>query len=148
MDAGEFLGENFKQFTLTFPRGGTVSDYVWGSDLYTGHSNIGSAAVHAGIISLQGGGTVTIEIRPGAESYTGSYRNGVYSRDFEAFDGSFVFVEKKKTAPAVNQSVSSEIIPGTWTMQASSYRKHTGKRFTISFPAGGKAADRLWGTGI
>ncbi|HOS91312.1 MAG TPA: LCCL domain-containing protein [Prolixibacteraceae bacterium] len=148
MTAELLRGENGRQFTISFPPGGTLSEYVWGKGTYTDHSNIASAAVHAGLITPEKGGTVTVEIRPGQDYYEGSYANEVYSRDYEAFEGSFVFVEKKKEKPWKSQVIQEDVIQGTWTMHAGSFRKSQGKRFTISFPENGKLSDRLWGTDL
>ena len=41
---------------------------------------------------VQGRGTVTIEMRPGQDSYTGSERNGFSTYSWGSWDASFVFV--------------------------------------------------------
>ncbi|MEI8259226.1 MAG: LCCL domain-containing protein [Deltaproteobacteria bacterium] len=64
---------------------------VWGTDIFTDDSSVCTAGVHAGLITLSGGGTVVIEIRPGAPAYDGSFRNGITSVDYGAWTGSFVF---------------------------------------------------------
>ena len=66
--AGSFCGKNGQRYTFTFPAGATTSR-LWGTDLYTYDSSIATAAVHAGLITPQRGGTVAIEIRPAASSY-------------------------------------------------------------------------------
>ena len=142
MQADQFRGQNGQRFTISFPGGGTVSARVWGTDLFTDDSSIASAAVHSGLISPQYGGTVTIEIRPGAEAYQGSVRNGVTSNPYGSFSGSFLFIG---TGP-MNQP--GTVVQGTWTMQADVYRGQNGKRFTITFPAGGTLSTRLWGTDL
>ena len=65
---------------------------VWGADVYTDDSAVCAAAVHAGKITFQRGGRVTIETRPGQGQYRGTNWNGVESADYGAWDGSFVFV--------------------------------------------------------
>jgi len=92
--ANAYSANTGKQYTFNFSPGGTISSRVWGTDIYTYDCAIASAAVHAGLITAKDGGTVTIEIRPGQSSYKGSTRNGVTSNDWEAFGGSFVFVNK------------------------------------------------------
>jgi LCCL domain/Cohesin domain len=89
---GTLRGRNGERFSFTCPPGGTISSRLWGTDLYTDDSSICTAAVHAGLITTARGGTVTIEIRPGASSYTGSPRNGVTSASWGSWDGSFVFI--------------------------------------------------------
>jgi LCCL domain len=83
-------GKNGQQFSYTcFPNGTAYP--VFGTDLYTDESSICTAGVHAGKITLTNGGTVTIEIRVGAASYTGSTRNGITSGNFGVGAGSFIF---------------------------------------------------------
>lgn len=63
---------------------------VWGSDIYTADSSICTAAVHAGLFSLEDGGTVTIEYRPGRLTYGSTTRNGIKSNTFGEYSRSFV----------------------------------------------------------
>jgi hypothetical protein len=90
-DAVAYRGKNYSRYTFTLPAGGTA-DSVWGTDVYTDDSSIGTAAVHAGVITLAAGGSVTIRILPGQSSYAGSTANGVTSGDWDAYEGSFEFV--------------------------------------------------------
>lgn len=153
--ANSYRGRNGERITFSFPAGGTLSPRVWGTDLYTDDSAIASAAVHAGIITTATGGLVTIEIRPGASSYRGSSRNGVTSRDYGAYYGSFAFVASpaptalpvQPTQPAV-APLPAGTVQGTWAMQADAYRGRNGTRITITFPAGGILSPRLWGTDL
>ncbi len=89
--ATEFRGRNGEQFTFTCAANGTPGG-VYGTDTYTDDSSICSSAVHAGVITLATGGQVTIEIRPGLDSYQTSTRNGITSSSWGAWSGSFVFV--------------------------------------------------------
>jgi len=89
--ATEMRGWNGFQVTFLCPRNGDPSA-VWGSEPYTDDSSICTAAVHAGVITLEAGGDVTIEIVPGRESYEGAPRNGVESRNYGKWSGSFRFV--------------------------------------------------------
>ncbi|MEM8559713.1 MAG: LCCL domain-containing protein [Bacteroidota bacterium] len=74
------------------PEGGAFST-VWGTDLYTDDSSVCTAAVHAGVITQDAGGSVVIELRPGADSYDGSTRNGVTTRDWGNWGNSFVVID-------------------------------------------------------
>jgi hypothetical protein len=47
------------------------------------------AAVHAGVIDRDDGGTVRIEMTGPQDSYTGSTRNGVTSEDWPEWPGSY-----------------------------------------------------------
>jgi len=62
---------------------------VFGSGPYTDDSSVCMAGVHAGTITFRQGGRVVIEPRPGQNRYAGSERNGVASRDWGRYDGSF-----------------------------------------------------------
>ncbi len=90
--ASSMRGRNGQRVAYFCPPGGSISNSLWGNVLYTDDSSICTAAVHAGIIDTYNGGDVTIEIRPGAGSYQGSRRNGVSSKGYGSFQGSFVFV--------------------------------------------------------
>ena len=90
-NAGEHRGHNGERFSYSCPAGGTAGS-LWGTGTYTDDSSICTAAVHAGLISLASGGTVTIEIRAGQQSYQGSNQNGVTSASYAAWSGSFGFV--------------------------------------------------------
>ena len=65
---------------------------VWGTEIYTDHSSICAAGVHAGVIGTAGGEVVIQEV-DGLENYDGTVRNGVTSRDFGAWFFSFQFLE-------------------------------------------------------
>jgi len=62
---------------------------VWGTDTYSDDSSVCAAGVHAGDITFNGG-SITIGMRGGLESYTGSTRNGVTTQDWGSWSGSFV----------------------------------------------------------
>ena len=62
---------------------------VWGTDTYSDDSSVCAAAVHAGAITFAGG-SVTVEMRSGLDSYSGSTRNGVGTQDWGSWSGSFV----------------------------------------------------------
>jgi hypothetical protein len=81
--------ENGKTYKLKCPSGGKESS-VWGTDIYTLDSSICNAAVHAGKLASESGGSVTIELRPGESSYKGSTRNGIKTNDYGAYGQSFV----------------------------------------------------------
>jgi hypothetical protein len=89
--AVNFRGRNYEHFIFTCEPNGHLSS-VWGTDIYTDDSRVCSAAVHSGLISLASGGTVTIEMRPGQDSYAGTTRYGVTSSGYGSWTGSYVFV--------------------------------------------------------
>lgn len=81
-------GRNNQTFAFRCIPGGKFH-LVWGSDIYTDDSSICTAAVHAGRISQRQGGTIAIRILPGQAFYEGSVRNGVESRQYGSWAGSF-----------------------------------------------------------
>ncbi len=79
------------RYSLVLPPGGSAGP-IWGTDIYTNDSSIGTAAVHAGLITFNAGGKVTIELVEGKPSYEGSSRNAVTSNSYGNWGGSFRFV--------------------------------------------------------
>jgi hypothetical protein len=45
------------------------------------------------VITVEEGGTVTIEVVEGQDTYTGSERNGITTSDYGAWGGSFSIVD-------------------------------------------------------
>ena len=81
--------ETGKTYKFKCPAGGKEGN-VWGTDIYTADSSICNAAVHAGKLTMDSGGSVTIELRPGESSYKGTTRNGIKTSDYGAYGRSFV----------------------------------------------------------
>lgn len=81
--------EEGKSYKFNCPAGGKEST-IWGTDVYTSDSSICTAAAHVGLIKLDTGGVVTVELRPGQSSYQGTARNGVKSIDYGTYPHSFV----------------------------------------------------------
>ena len=92
--ATDSRGRNGERFTYGCPPANpAISSVVYGTDVYTDDSSICTAAVHSGLITRQAGGVVTIQIKPDAGTYTASTRNGVSSKSYGAYKGSYVFVK-------------------------------------------------------
>lgn len=68
--------------------GGTPGS-VWGTGSYTADSSLCTAAVHAGLFSVEDGGQVAVRVEVGLTSYEGSTQNGVTSSDYGEWDPSF-----------------------------------------------------------
>ena len=141
-NATAMRGRNNQQFTFNCPAGGTLSGSIWGTDIYTDDTSICTAAVHSRRITPQGGGSVTIEIRPGAASYTSSSRNGVTSRDYGGWSGSYVIVGS--TTPPIE--TKAEKID--WGKTATGYRGQNSQRYAFVCPAGGTLSGSIWGTDL
>lgn len=139
-NATAFRGRNGSRFVYTCPKYGTRGA-VWGTDIYTDDSSVCTAAVHTGRISFAGGGSVTIEIRPGQSSYPGSTRNRVTTSSYPAWGGSFVVVAATPTNPGVGAGGSG------WNATAVDFRLYVGARFAYTCPANGTAGT-VWGTDV
>lgn len=87
--AGMVRFEAGKTYKFKCPPAGKESS-VWGTDTYTLDSSICTAAVHAGKLTLESGGPVTIELRPGESTYKGSTRNGITTNNYGPYGSSFV----------------------------------------------------------
>lgn len=61
---------------------------IWGTDIYTDDSAICIAAIHAGVLTAEGG-VVKVILQDGQSSYTGSERNGVSTSDYGSWGASF-----------------------------------------------------------
>ena len=81
--------ETGKTYKFKCPSSGKESA-VWGTDIYTLDSSICNAAVHGGKLTMESGGSVTIELRPGESSYKGTTRNGIKTNDYGKYGSSFV----------------------------------------------------------
>ena len=117
-------------FTFSCPAGGAPAS-IWGTDAYTDDSSLCTAAVHAGLVTLIGGGSVTIEIIPGLPAYAGTARNGITSQPFAAWTASFRF-------PAAT----------TWTTSATIYRGLNTTLMRFICPSSGSTAQGIFGSDI
>jgi LCCL domain len=138
--ASAFRGQNGAHYVFTCPFYGTAGS-VWGTDVYTDDSSVCTAAVHAGLITLAGGGSVTIEIRPGQSSYTGSTRNGITSSSYGVWSGSYAIVAATRGNRGVGTGGSD------WSASAAAFRTFTGARFAYTCPANGTPG-QIWGTDV
>lgn len=143
-NAVTYRGQNGARFTYDCPKYGTVGG-VWGTDIYTDDSSVCTAAVHTGVISLAGGGTVTIEIRPDAGAYTGSVRNRITSQTYAAWQGAFVIVGASPVDPGVTPGTATA--GSEWRATPATYRPWVGAQYSYNCPAHGTPG-AVWGTDI
>ena len=68
--------------TYYFRVTGAASGGLWGTDIYTGDSELAVAAVHAGAIKLDETAVVRVTVMPPLAQYQGSIRYGVTSHDY------------------------------------------------------------------
>jgi hypothetical protein len=128
---------------------GRATAPIWGTDVYTDNSSICTAALHAGRISMAEGGVVGIEIRPRADGYAGTLRNGVASLDQGASEASFALVGGP--APGLFAATLQPTTPppppiDPWTVNATSHRGHPGEAYTQVCPPG--TTRTAWGTDV
>jgi hypothetical protein len=76
--------------TFLFEVTGSTAGSVWGSQVYTDDSDLGTVAVHAGLLRDGQNGIIKVTILPGFERYEGSTRSGVTSSPYENWDGSYI----------------------------------------------------------
>ncbi len=125
------------EVTFVCPAGGTIKN-IWGTETYTDDSSVCTAAVHVGLITVVTGGTVTIEIQPGRDSYGAGEANGVTSQYYGVYAGSYTFPD----APPGSGEFAAPV--ASWTQTAASLA--VGASRTLECSPGGPAAS-VWGTG-
>lgn len=134
-------GQIGQSFTQDCPPNGAPGT-VWGSDVYTDDSSVCTAAVHAGVITLAQGGSVTAYIHPGRSLYPGVARNGVTTRTYASYPGSFAFTPRVEAEPSPPPGVEAI----TWSASATRFRATPGVRQQVWCPPGGSAGS-VWGRG-
>ena len=105
---------------------------MYGTDVYTDDSSVCTAAVHDGRITAADGGTITVEIRPGQDSYESTTRNGVKSTSFGQWSGSFAVVAAEKGGGKAGVKMGG----GGWDAEADNHRGHNGVRVPLRLPVG------------
>jgi len=90
VDAGNMTGYRASnQRVVNVLTTGSTSGGIWGTDVYTDDTHVGTAAVHMGFIAPGETAVVAVLILPGQSSYSASSRNGVSSSSWGAFAGSY-----------------------------------------------------------
>jgi hypothetical protein len=133
--ASEFRAEG-GEHEFECPAGGAPFT-IWGTETYSDDSSVCTAAVHVGLITLEDGGTVTIEMAPGLDWYPAAVANGITSISYAAYEGSFTFPD------APPGSGDFEPSPANWAETAANLE--IGDSRTIDCgPAG--TLSSVWGT--
>jgi hypothetical protein len=156
--AGGFQGASGRTYKFSCPADGTAQS-IWGSDVYTDDSSICTAAVHAGLISIERGGIVTIEIRPGRSTYGSTTRHGIKSNNFGEYGRSFVFnstgasqaghstTSGRNARPDADNDETGDVTPIGWDTSAGGFKGETGQTYKFSCPAAG-TTQSIWGSDI
>jgi hypothetical protein len=85
------IGESFF-FQVT----GNVQGPLWGTDIYTSDSNLGTACVHAGLLQPGEFGVVKVKIVQPPPAFQGTKRNGVASSPYGRWSGAYQVERFKK----------------------------------------------------
>jgi LCCL domain len=88
--AASFRGKNGQKYLFICPGGGRIGT-IYGTNTYTDDSSVCTAAVQVGLITPANGGRVVAEIAAGLKSYVSATANGVTSRPYVSWLGSFRF---------------------------------------------------------
>ncbi len=64
---------------------GKLEGQVWGTDTYTRDSEIGAAAVHAGLLKPGETDVLRLTVVPPLDAYVGTVRNGVTTSDYAIY---------------------------------------------------------------
>jgi len=87
----EYRGKNgtMYEFQVT----GVSSGSVWGgaNGIYTDDSQLGAAAVQAGLVRVGERAVIRVRVLGGQASYQGTTKNGITSKDYGAWHGSYKF---------------------------------------------------------
>lgn len=149
-NATQYRSQTGQIVTVMCPPNGSPAT-VWGSDVYSDDSSICTAALHSGRVSLQTGGNVQIQIAPGAPSYAPTERNGVTTRPWGQWSGSFTIVGG--AAPGLVATpvggAAAPAAPGApqaigWDADGADVVQ-TGQSALVGCPPGG-TANSVWGT--
>ena len=136
------LGKAGEVNVFTCPPGG-AAESVTGTGPYTSDSSVCTAAVHAGLITFERGGAVTV-VHQGPQPVFGSIpRNGVRPRLYGVHSLSFLFrSEDGQTAPAP----SAQGVPINWQVRHI-LGAAAGTKITLWCPPNG-TTESLWGTDV
>ena len=76
--------------TYYFRVTGITEGQLWGTDIYSGDSAIGAAAVHAGLLGVGETGFLRVTVVHPPESFPASTRNGVTSTEYGKYQYAWV----------------------------------------------------------
>lgn len=68
---------------------GQIDGQLWGTDVYTGNSMIGAAAVHAGLMKPLQVEVIKVTVVTPPAKFAGSVRHGVTSHDFGRYGSAY-----------------------------------------------------------
>ena len=98
--------------TIYFDVVGRNSGSAWGSEVYTYDSDLGTAAVHAGVLKVGQRGLVKVTMHKSPDAHRGSTQNGVTTSNWGSFSASYT-VERPFTDRNPPPLSSKPGFPGT-----------------------------------
>jgi hypothetical protein len=116
---------------------GSTEGRIYGTDVYTDDSDVGTAAVHAGVVSPGEVKNLRIEIVAGKTSYRGSARHGIVSESYGQWVGSYEFLDKPEPARP------GSVLPDPGNLEA--FRDQVGQ--TLRFDVVGSTDGSVYGDG-
>lgn len=136
---GERTQINIRQLAIgdqvTIPVTGRKTGAVWGDAIYTLDSDLGTAAVHAGLMREGETKTIRVWIVPSPSNFSEANRNGIQSRRWGPFPAAFIMQAVAPQAAAVRDPRWSPNIIG---------RLEIGESLTIQVTGANQGP--LWGT--
>ena len=134
-DTEKFIGQ---RLTVRCPPASANQEIakVYGTSVYPSNTPICAAALHAGVIGREGG-TVTLQLNPGAEEYVGSLQNGIESGNLPATKRSIVFIGDANVKSA--DEIHLKHLPridwdAKFTRTGFAYRHLVGQRISFRCP--------------
>jgi hypothetical protein len=122
----------------TFRVTGSTDGRIYGTDIYTDDSDVGTAAVHAGVVAPGEVRNLRIEILAGRAGYRGSARHGIVSESYGHWLGSYEFLDKPEPPRP------GRILPDPGNLEG--FRDQVGQ--TLSFDVIGSTDGSIYGDGI
>jgi hypothetical protein len=123
-------------FSCTCSAAAAMESSVWGTDVYTDDSGLCRSALHAGVISSQGG-LITVTRVAGRPLYVGTTRNGVTSNDYPASPRSMEFKGTASPPPG----------PG-WCPRQLAVNRELPTPFTCRCSGEATQSGGVWGTDV
>ena len=147
-DLTAMRGSRMAVLSCTCPKDNYISGDIWGSGPYTDDSHICTAAYHAGALRRGSGGVATLQLTGPQDGFPESERNGLESRSWGGYDGSFRFVEYREGAalsPA--QARAPRDIGRCADANLTTMRGEVGALLSCTCPADNYFSGDIWGSG-
>jgi hypothetical protein len=131
--------------SLLFTTTGSEDGIIWGNGIDTDDSTLAVAAVHAGVLKVGERGVVKVTILPGQDSYDGSTQNGITSRPYGSFPGSYRVESRDASGALLGWTLPKPPAP-PGEVNLSEFRGQPGK--TIVLQITGATGGAVWGTDV